>query len=600
MINYFIDNTIGDDTGNDGMSALSPFSDIFNKVEDNDNEKIVWVRRGTYEISSSLSFPSGANTKVVSWPRPMDQYYGSRPQEGIDAGWDDDTTTMTNIDLISSSAIIYPSQVIVHGIKFNGYDIKNTYNPMFSFFNTVMTLEWCEIDCAYLFYLDSYGSKDLRNISFKHCIIYSFVRMYSFPYYRNREVRLPLCENCSLYFSGRHDYAILYLKTEYYTDRLYITFNDCDIYIDVDIVRLFYTHANSGTNFNGGITSSIFNVRLHTEATLSYIFHECIGIQGSDINIDFVDSPNSVSYIIHLQSTSCYIHTSTITIKNGTFLRIFYDNYYAYQCFIHIKNCNLNSSIFSSSQRELFDVSILFESTKIPIVHAPAQTLVLDCKIDGAEDYLIKGYGGACYVLNTSFQNSCPTVSALNCGYGGSIEIANSKISSSKLIVNSHTNEKIFYVNNVDKTLIKRMGSVLYTISELERKESESNRSLVIRGVADGEKTGIINIGNGLTSIIECSIDNTTNSVTMYALVSSIDYMNEKIHFIPRYEMDILATYTIQEDTSEWSNIGPKNLVPVKIVFDVSASRQTRFSVSMFPIMKSGDILFVDSVLKKL
>ncbi len=603
MIDYFIDHNVEDDSGNDGLSALSAFSGIFGKVTDSEDEKKIWVRRGTYSIDSSVSFSTGANTITISWPKDGDDYYIERPQEGIDAGWDDDSDDSALVDFISSSALIIPSQTEVNGISFNGYDIYvQTTIPIFSRINESMTLVRCNINCAYLFYYTvNNQTTDLRNISFISCTIYAHVRMYSFTG-TNYYVYLPIHEKCSLYFSGDYNYVILYSRA--YTPQYHfeIFFDDCDIYIDKDIESLFYTNSpNSTTDTWTGMASSTFIVRIHLNAVLSYVFHYMYGLRYSKIEIDMLNSPGSIIDIYHQEYTGSatgLIEGSSIIIKNGNFRNILNNNYYTRDSFIYVENCYLTGSGFHSSQEEMLNCSVVFRKTKIPYVLSLTSMLLEDCNIYGITDYIIKSLSGTCNIIGSSLMNALPTTAMINCTNGGRVNIMDSSINKMVRLHTSHTNEKILCVNNNDKTLLKRISSILYSISTLRRKNSPSNRSLVTKSTNGYGKIGTMNIGNGFSSPIECVIDNTVTQVTMYILTDSIEFVTENINIIPRYEIGTDATYTIEEDTSEWSDVGPNNLVRAKIVFDVSPSAQTRFRISMLLQMESGNILYIDPILE--
>lgn len=105
MANYFLDSSV---VAGDGLSPVNAFTSLSSVPEGTDVEKsIVWVKRGdssTLDSSISIDYLS-----VISWPKPSDQHYDSRPQEGIDAGWDGDPEDRPEILIPSTSKITVPS-----------------------------------------------------------------------------------------------------------------------------------------------------------------------------------------------------------------------------------------------------------------------------------------------------------------------------------------------------------------------------------------------------------------------------------------------------------------------------------------------------------
>lgn len=88
MATYFVDSINGDNT-NDGLTPSTAKSDFFSLNGTPSEENIVWVRKSstiTLVENSSISF-----IDIRFWPEDGDATYDDRPQEGIDAGWDDDT-----------------------------------------------------------------------------------------------------------------------------------------------------------------------------------------------------------------------------------------------------------------------------------------------------------------------------------------------------------------------------------------------------------------------------------------------------------------------------------------------------------------------------
>jgi len=79
-----------DDADKDGLTPeTAKRSTIFIDGDSVNEPSTVWVKRNsTFELSENTD---GATwSKIIFWPKEGEEYYDTRPQEGIDAGWDDE------------------------------------------------------------------------------------------------------------------------------------------------------------------------------------------------------------------------------------------------------------------------------------------------------------------------------------------------------------------------------------------------------------------------------------------------------------------------------------------------------------------------------
>jgi len=106
MAIYYIDPTTGN-SGNDGLSpasAVTTFTNVMGTVGD---PAEIFIRRDTtLDIVHDLTV---TNFTAKRWPMPTDEGYASRPQAGIDAGWDADNDVNPTLPVDSGDCLIIPT-----------------------------------------------------------------------------------------------------------------------------------------------------------------------------------------------------------------------------------------------------------------------------------------------------------------------------------------------------------------------------------------------------------------------------------------------------------------------------------------------------------
>jgi hypothetical protein len=119
---YFVDPTNGSND-NDGLTPAAAFASLKEGLGAADNVSIFYIRRDT-------TFPAPVNGFVQwfdarQWPEAGDDNYDTRPQEGIDAGWDADASIKPEMKVDSGTSFTWESANAGTGkADFYGVDIE--------------------------------------------------------------------------------------------------------------------------------------------------------------------------------------------------------------------------------------------------------------------------------------------------------------------------------------------------------------------------------------------------------------------------------------------------------------------------------------------
>jgi len=137
-----------DDSANDGTSvSAAKRTTIYINGTDKDNPSTVWVKRNSTMILDENS-PVFQWGKIIFWPKQGEPFYDERPQDGIDAGWDDEEATGT-IDMRTFSSMHNDADdvdfSIVNADMIIGRSADAT--PMFYTKNGVINIVNSKIEC---------------------------------------------------------------------------------------------------------------------------------------------------------------------------------------------------------------------------------------------------------------------------------------------------------------------------------------------------------------------------------------------------------------------------------------------------------------------
>ncbi len=103
MAVYFVDPTNGSND-NDGLTPGAALADIFKDVGAGAEDiPTFWIKRGETIVIAEAKVLNYGN--VYAWPKSDATIFASRPQEGIDAGWDGDLVADPIIQTHSSSIV---------------------------------------------------------------------------------------------------------------------------------------------------------------------------------------------------------------------------------------------------------------------------------------------------------------------------------------------------------------------------------------------------------------------------------------------------------------------------------------------------------------